>query len=209
MKHAPKESSPTITLHISPDIPTPDLGYREQGSRARGGGHHRPGQGDCASDRCAAHPPGDREVGCAGQAPGRRIAPEPSARTGPQPVKVVRLNRRARQGQSGGFRDGSTSIFSKLCSNVLMQIHKPCACAARQSSIRSARSRPAWIALSVLAYNLTRVMNIVGIKPLIATIAAETPLGSRLSEPTSFKIAFTRPRPTADLHAEAPRQSKL
>jgi hypothetical protein len=28
------------------------------------------------------------------------------------------------------------------------------------------------IALSVLAYNLTRVMNIVGIKPLIAAIAA-------------------------------------
>jgi hypothetical protein len=28
------------------------------------------------------------------------------------------------------------------------------------------------MALSVLAYNLTRVMNIVGIKPLIATIEA-------------------------------------
>ena len=28
------------------------------------------------------------------------------------------------------------------------------------------------MALSVLAYNLTRVMNIVGIKPLIAVIAA-------------------------------------
>jgi hypothetical protein len=28
------------------------------------------------------------------------------------------------------------------------------------------------MALSVLAYNLTRVMNIVGIKPLIAAIAA-------------------------------------
>ena len=28
------------------------------------------------------------------------------------------------------------------------------------------------MALSVLAYNLTRVMNIIGIKPLIAVIAA-------------------------------------
>ena len=28
------------------------------------------------------------------------------------------------------------------------------------------------MALSVLAYNLTRVMNIVGVKPLIAAIAA-------------------------------------
>jgi hypothetical protein len=28
------------------------------------------------------------------------------------------------------------------------------------------------MALSVLAYNLTRVMNIIGIKPLIAAIAA-------------------------------------
>jgi len=28
------------------------------------------------------------------------------------------------------------------------------------------------MALSVLAYNLTRIMNIVGVKPLIATIAA-------------------------------------
>jgi len=28
------------------------------------------------------------------------------------------------------------------------------------------------MALSVLAYNLTRVMNVIGIKPLIAAIAA-------------------------------------
>jgi hypothetical protein len=37
-----------------------DRGDREQRSRARGGGHHRAGEGDRASDRCAAHPPGDR-----------------------------------------------------------------------------------------------------------------------------------------------------
>jgi hypothetical protein len=31
------------------------------------------------------------------------------------------------------------SICSKLCSSALMQIHKPGACVARRSSIRSAR----------------------------------------------------------------------
>src|SRR6201997_3102576 len=50
------------------------------------------------------------------------------------------------------------------------------------------------MALSVLAYNLTRVMNIVGIKPLIAAIT----LGSWLPEPTSFKAVSTRPRPYPD-----------
>jgi hypothetical protein len=55
------------------------------------------------------------------------------------PVKIVRSNRNARPGQSGGLRDGSTSICSRLCSSALIQTHKPCACVARQSSIRSAR----------------------------------------------------------------------
>ena len=35
--------------------------------------------------------------------------------------------------------DGSMSICSTLCSSALMQTHKPCACVARRSSIRSAR----------------------------------------------------------------------
>ena len=55
------------------------------------------------------------------------------------PVKIARSNRSARQGQSGGFHDGSMSICSKLCSSALMQTHKPCASVARRSSIRSAR----------------------------------------------------------------------
>jgi transposase len=59
--------------------------------------------------------------------------------TGPQPVKIVRSNRNARPGQSGGLRDGSMSICSRLCSSALIQTHKPCAGVARQSSIRSAR----------------------------------------------------------------------
>src|SRR5512139_1583767 len=43
------------------------------------------------------------------------------------------------------------------------------------------------MALSVLAYNLTRVINIVGLKPLIAAIA--TPAGSGFS-PASLGKAF-------------------
>ena len=42
-------------------------------------------------------------------------------------------------GQSGGLRDGSMSIYSRLCSSALIQTHKPCASVARQSNIRSAR----------------------------------------------------------------------
>jgi len=49
------------------------------------------------------------------------------------------LKSHARQGQSGGFHDGSMSICSKLCSSALMLIHKPCASVERQLSIRSAR----------------------------------------------------------------------
>ena len=59
--------------------------------------------------------------------------------TGPQPVKIVRLNRSARQGQSGGFHDGSMSTCSMPCSSALMRTRSPCASVARRSSIRSAR----------------------------------------------------------------------
>ena len=41
------------------------------------------------------------------------------------------------------------------------------------------------MALHVLAYNLTRVMNIVGVKPLIAAIAAETARTQPLRPPES------------------------
>ena len=65
---------------------------------------------------------------------------------------------------------------------------KRCASGVKRSSIPSARSKPrmgathflmkrlprvpAEMALHVLAYNLTRVMNIIGIKSLIAAIRA-------------------------------------
>jgi hypothetical protein len=75
------------------------------------------------------------------------------------------------------------SICSKLCSSALMQTHKPCACVARQSfgTMKARMGATHFLtktlpkvttdmALSVLAYNLTRVMNIVGTKPLMAAI---------------------------------------
>ena len=75
----------------------------------------------------------------------------------------------------------------KRCRRVSTPIRRRCAGGARPSSIRSERSRPAWathflmrtlpkvaaeMELHVLAYNLTRVMNIIGIKPLMAAIRA-------------------------------------
>jgi hypothetical protein len=51
------------------------------------------------------------------------------------------------------------------------------------------------MALSVLAYNLTRVMNIVGTKPLMAAIVAIEPLlaSHRLPWEGWFYTAKTRP----------------
>ncbi len=65
------------------------------------------------------------------------------------------------------------SICSKLCSSALMQIHKMKArMGATHFLTKTLPKVAAEMALSVLAYNLTRVLNIVGIKPLIAAIAA-------------------------------------
>ena len=41
------------------------------------------------------------------------------------------------------------------------------------------------MALSVLAYNLTRVMNIVGVKPLIAAIGGDSKVGPGPGVPSS------------------------
>ena len=46
------------------------------------------------------------------------------------------------------------------------------------------------MALSVLAYNLTRVMDTIGVKPLIAAIAARDPLRFLLPVPTSLSSRF-------------------
>jgi hypothetical protein len=55
------------------------------------------------------------------------------------------------------------------------------------------------MALAVLAYNLTRVMNIVGIKPLIAAIAARETPGSWLPAPTSLEPFLHGQGPEADI----------
>jgi len=55
------------------------------------------------------------------------------------------------------------------------------------------------MALAVLAYNLTRVMNIVGIKPLIAAIAAPDTPGSWLPAPTSLEPFLHGQGPEADI----------
>jgi hypothetical protein len=55
------------------------------------------------------------------------------------------------------------------------------------------------VALSVLAYNLTRVMNIVGIKPLIAAIAAGNTTWALAAGADIPKAVLTRPRPFADV----------
>ena len=54
------------------------------------------------------------------------------------------------------------------------------------------------MALSVLAYNLTRVMNIVGTKLLMAAIRSLRPNRSWPITDFSGKGVFTRPRPEAD-----------
>jgi hypothetical protein len=78
------------------------------------------------------------------------------------------------------------SICSTLCSSALIQIQKP---SQRRETVEHpfgtmkarmgathflTKTLPkvaAEMALSVLAYNLTRVINIVGVKPLIDAIA--------------------------------------
>jgi hypothetical protein len=80
------------------------------------------------------------------------------------------------------------SIFSKRCRGALMQTQKHCARVERQSGhpfrhnegsmgathflTKTLPKGAAEMALSVLFYNLTRVLNIVGVKPLITAIAA-------------------------------------
>ena len=131
-------------------------------------------------------PAGEQLTYCYCQRGGRAKS---CAATGRMRVKTCRnqasVHHRPR---SAGSRDGSTSTCSRPCSSGSMQNPKPCASGARRSSIPSARIKArmgathflmktlpkvaAEMALHVLAYNLTRVMNIVGIKPLMAAIRA-------------------------------------
>ena len=79
-------------------------------------------------------------------------------------------------------------MFWRPCSSVSTRTRRRCACAARRSSIRSGRLKTRMgathflmkrlknvateMALAVLAYNLTRVMNIIGIGRLMKAIQA-------------------------------------
>ena len=108
--------------------------------------------------------------------------------TGPMPVRVAPSKLTAPLAKSDGSRDGSMSTFSKPFNIGSMNIPRRCASGARRSSIRSAPSRRGMgathflmktlprvaseMALHVLAYNLTRVMNLMGTQPLIAAMKA-------------------------------------
>ena len=107
--------------------------------------------------------------------------------TGPAPLLDQRLSELRHQAsvappaRSDGSPAGSMSMFSRRCSAGSMSIRRRCASGARRSSIPSARIKArmgathflmktlprvaAEMALHVLAYNLTRVMNIMGIQP--------------------------------------------
>ena len=80
------------------------------------------------------------------------------------------------------------SIYLRQSSSGSTRTRKRCASGVKRSSIPSARSRPEWaathflmkrlprvateMALHVLAYNLPRGMQMIGIKSLIAAIRA-------------------------------------
>src|SRR5262249_27437706 len=83
---------------------------------------------------------------------------------------------------------GSMSTLSRRCSAGWTSIRKRCASGARPSSIVRHNQGPegathflmktlprvaAEMALHVLAYNLTRVMNIMGVQPLLAAMRAQ------------------------------------
>ena len=103
-------------------------------------------------------------------------------------AQIARSNRTAPRGRSDGLPDGSTSMCSKPCSSGSMPI--PNAMRQRRETVEHpfgtikarmgathflTKTLPkvaAEMALHVLAYNFTRVMNIVGIKPLMAAITA-------------------------------------
>ena len=80
------------------------------------------------------------------------------------------------------------STFSKPCSSASIPTAKLCAFGAKRVEHPFGISRCAWgephfltkrlpkvageMALHVLAYNFTRVMNIIGVKPLMAAMSA-------------------------------------
>ena len=110
------------------------------------------------------------------------------AATGRTPAAAARSRQNARRARSDASRDGSTSTFSRRCRSG--SIANPEAMRQRRETVEhpfgTIKTRmgathflmktlpkvATEMALHVLAYNLTRVMNIIGIKPLMAAIRA-------------------------------------
>ena len=108
------------------------------------------------------------------------------AATGPTPAQMSAASN-APPAKSAASPDGSTSMFSKPCSTGSTSIRRRCATARDgRAPVRHAQDRmgathflmkrlpkvATEMALHVLAYNLTRVMNIIGIQPLLAAMRA-------------------------------------
>ena len=101
--------------------------------------------------------------------------------------RVAPSNTAAPPARSAGSPDGSTSMFSKRCSAGSTSIRRRCASGgavehpfgtikARMGAtdflMKTLPKVATEMALHVLAYNLTRVMNIMGIQPLVAVMRA-------------------------------------
>ena len=95
---------------------------------------------------------------------------------------------RAQRPTSAASNAGNTNTSSRPRRRGSIRTRKPCVCVAKPSSIRSPRWKMRMgathflmkrlpnvateMALNVLSYNLTRVLNIVGVKPLLAAMRA-------------------------------------
>src|SRR6201982_3193232 len=115
----------------------------------------------------------------------RRMA-RPCAVIGRRHVRPVRSNLNVQRDQSGGLRDGSTNMFSEAVQQRLdkspqaMRLRRETAehpfgtlkmrMGATHFLMKRLPKVATEMALHVLAYNLTRVMNIMGPQPLMAAI---------------------------------------
>ena len=144
---------------------------------------------------------------------------------------------RCTSGKEGASPDGSMSTLSRRSSVGSTRIRRRCVNGARRPSIPSARSRPGMgathflmktlkrvtteMALHVLAYNLTRAMNILGTGPLIDAMRASplapyvgphAPRGATpmANDPLGPEIRLTGQRgPTQPHHLAGPRPMPL
>ena len=110
------------------------------------------------------------------------------AAIGPAHVKPAPSRTAAHPARNGASPDGSMSTLSRRSSVGSARIRRRCANGARRPCIPSARSRPGWgathvlmktlkrvsteMALHMLAYDLTRAMNLLGTGPLIDAMRA-------------------------------------